>query len=200
MIDRNIVFDFGGVLMQHNRPGCLQAFRQLMSDDDISHLLGLGNDSRDTLRYRFEVGELSTRSFIDSVLGHCRAAATEQQIIDAWNTIHAGIPDTVWTQIRLLRNRGYHIYLMSNTDELHWEHTLALYREPIEELFDAIFLSFRIGCAKPDKQFFETVDRAIHAAPEPTLFVDDTEVNRLAAQQTVGWQTCATVSELMQKI
>jgi putative hydrolase of the HAD superfamily len=197
---KNIVFDFGGVLMQHNRAGCLQAFRRFLSDEDIYRVLGLGNESHDTLRYRFEVGELSQRRFIDSVLEHCAPATTEQQIIDAWNTIHAGIPGDIWTYIRRLRNQGYHTYLMSNTDELHWEHTLALYREPIEELFDEIFLSFRIGCAKPDKQFFLAVDSVLPASTVPTLFVDDTVANRLAAQQSVGWQTCATVSELMQKI
>ncbi len=197
---KHIIFDFGGVLMQHNRVGCLQAFRRLMSDEDISNVLGLGNESRDTLRSRFEIGEISKQNFVASVLEHCRTAATEQQIIDAWNTIHAGIPDSTWLQIRQLRNKGYHTYLMSNTDELHWEHTLSLYREPIEELFEDVFLSFRMQCAKPDEKIFVDVDRAIHADPGQTIFVDDTCANCHAAQDFVGWQTCGTIDEILHKI
>ena len=36
----NIVFDFGGVLMQHDRQGCLLALQQLLSDEDITNVLG----------------------------------------------------------------------------------------------------------------------------------------------------------------
>ena len=87
----NVVFDFGGVLMKHDREGCPNDLRQLLSYEDIANVLGFGNDNDDTLRARFERGECDTRYFLEHVLMLCKLGTTEQQVIDAWNTIHAGI-------------------------------------------------------------------------------------------------------------
>ena len=48
---------------------------------------------------------------------------------------------------------------------------------------------------KPSKTFFLHVDNAIDDGQ--TIFVDDMEANRLAAQQSVGWQACASIEELI---
>ena len=193
--ETNIVFDFGGVLMQHDRQGCLTALRQLLSDEVITKVLGFGNDRPNTLRYRFEIGECSTQEFLDGVSALCKPGTTALQVIDAWNTMHAGIADSTWRKLEWLRDQGNRLYLMSNTDAIHWQHTLALYGDKIDELFDEVFLSFQVGLAKPDEAFFKTVDKRI-ADAQQTLFVDDMAVNRLAAQASVGWKTCKTIDEI----
>ena len=184
--------------MRHDREGCLQALRQIMTDEDITQVLGFGNDRPDTLRHRFELGCCTTRDFLNEVLTHARPGTTEQQVVDAWNRMHAGIPDAVWEKLELLHSRGHRLYLMSNTDDIHWQHTLSLYRYPIRHLFDEVFLSFEKGMAKPDEAFFEAVHRQIPSAQ--TWFVDDMETNRLAAEKCVGWHTCASVNELMERL
>lgn len=191
---KNIVFDFGGVLMKHDREGCLSDLRQLLSDEDITHVLGFGNDNDATLRARFETGACDARYFLERVLRLCKSGTTEQQVVDAWNRIHAGIPDDAWNTIRRLRAKGYSAYLMSNTDAIHWQYTLALYRQQVETLFDDVFLSFELGLAKPAEAFFRHVAKAID--DRQTIFVDDTKVNCIAAQQFVGWQTCMSIEEL----
>jgi len=190
----NIILDFGGVLMKHDKAGCLNALRQLMSNEDITNVLGFGNDKDDTLRARFEVGACDTRYFLDQVLLLCKPGTTEQQVTDAWNKIHAGIPDEAWETIKKWRAKGYHTYLMSNTDAIHWQHTSSLYRQQVESLFDGVFLSFEIGMTKPSKAFFLHVANAIDNGH--TLFVDDMLANRLAAQQFIGWHSYASVDEL----
>ena len=190
----NIILDFGGVLMKHDKAECLNNLRQLMSDEDITNVLGFGNDKDDTLRARFEVGACDTRYFLDQVLLLCKPGTTEQQVTDAWNKIHAGIPDEAWETIKKWRAKGYRTYLMSNTDAIHWQHTLSLYRQQVESLFNGVFLSFELGMTKPSKTFFLHVANAIDDGH--TFFVDDMEANRLAAQQFVGWQTCANIEEL----
>ena len=194
-----MVFDFGGVLMQHDRQGCLLALRQLFSDEVITNILGFGNDRHDTLRYRFEIGECSRHEFIDGVLAHSKPGTTAQQVIDAWNTMHAGIADRTWEQLKQLHEQGHRLYLMSNTDEIHWQHTRSLYGEKIDALFDKVFLSFEIGLVKPDEAFFKTVDKRI-ADADQTLFVDDIERNRLAAQAYVGWKTYSAIDELTKEV
>lgn len=48
-------------------------------------------------------------------------------------------------------------------------------------LFDDVFLSFEMHCAKPDEHIYREVDLAIGADLERTIFVDDTLANRAAA-------------------
>lgn len=180
--------------MKHDREGCLTDLRQLMPDDVITNVLGFGNDKDDTLRARFETGACDTRFFLDRVLAFCKPGTTEQQIVDAWNKMHAGIPDEAWEAIRQLRAKGCRTCLMSNTDVIHWQHTLSLYRQQVETLFDDIFLSFELGLAKPAESFFRHVADVL--ADGHTVFVDDMETNRLAAQKYVGWQTCASIEDL----
>ena len=195
----NIVFDFGGVLMRHDRQGCLAALRHLFSDEVITNILGFGKDSPNSLRYRFEIGEYSTQEFLGRVIEHSKPGTTAQQVIDAWNSMHTGIADRTWAQLKQLRDQGYRLYLMSNTDEIHWQHTLALYGGKIDALSDEVFLSFEMGLVKPNEAFFKTVDKRIVDACQ-TLFVDDMVVNRLAAQAYVGWKTYGAIDELLQEL
>ncbi len=191
---RNVVFDFGGVLMKHDKEGCLKDLRYLLSDEEITNVIGFGNDKDDTLRARFERGECDTHYFLEHVLTLCKSGTTEQQVMDAWNKLHAGISDEAWETIKQLRSKDYCTYLMSNTDEMHWQHTLSLYRQQIESLFDDVFLSFELGMTKPTDAFFRYVANAI--GDGQTIFVDDMEANRIAAKQYVGWQTCVCIEEL----
>ena len=61
-------------------------------------------------------------------------------------------------------------------------------------MFDGVFLSFELGITKPAETFFRHVANAI--GDGQTIFVDDMEVNRLAAQKHVCWHTCANIEEL----
>ena len=194
---KNIILDFGGVLMRHNREGFLQAMQALVCNvADLSEAVGLGNDRPDTLRARFEIGEIGEEEFVKHVLALCMPGTTVQQVIEAWNMIHAGIDDSTWAEVRRLKENGHNMYLLSNTDAIHWAHTMALYGEQIDELFDELFLSFRVGLAKPDETIYRLVNDAIHATPDSTLFVDDTAVNRRVAEECVGWKTYAEINEL----
>ena len=158
---RNIVFDFGGVLMKHDKEGCLNDLRQLMSDKDIADVLGFGNDKDDILRAKFERGEFDTRYFLKQVLAHCKSGTTEQQVIDAWNTIHAGISDDAWETVHLLRSEGYRTYLMSNTDAIHWQHTLSLYRQQVERMFQ--FRSrYRRGLLREGVEIIAMLNRSLY--------------------------------------
>ncbi len=52
---------------------------------------------------------------------------------------------------------------------------------------EAIFSSGRLGHAKPDRAFFDTVREALGTAPERLLLVDDSAAN-VAAAEALGWQ------------
>lgn len=147
-------------------------------------------------------GELTIKEMREKITAYfnlseedLQVRTTAQQVIDAWNTMHAGIADRTWEQLEHLRDQGYRLYLMSNTDDIHGQHTRSLYSDKIDAVFDEVFLSFKEELAKPDEEFFKTVDQRIADAHQ-TLFVDDMEVNRLAAQASVGWKTYESIDEM----
>lgn len=205
----NIIFDFGGVLMMHNDQGCIETFNKLMGEGPTKQVLGLGIEDtlnedyflekpwkNKPLKYLYERGDITTKEFLTQILEYCPDDITEQQVIDAWNMMHAGVPDIMWLKIRFLRNKGFRTYLFSNTNELHWQHTLSLYKEKINICFDDVFLSFKMGLCKPDYRAFEKVDVTIGADPSRTFFIDDSKTNRFAAQTSVHWTTAESIDEL----
>jgi len=62
--------------------------------------------------------------------------------------------------------------------------------------YDYVFLSFEMGCRKPDIIIFEKIQSKIPFRKEDILFIDDKEKNIKAAKE-FGWNTlCATGLEL----
>lgn len=196
----NIIFDFGGVIMKHNMTECRNAFREFMSDRDIYKVLGLGNnEDENTLIAQYNRG-MSTSEWLQKVLKYCKEGTRESDIIIAWQMLHDCVLDETWEQIRNLRYKGYRTYLLTNTNELHWADTVLRYNKQLRECFDGIYCSFIWKLNKPDMEIYQLVDKAIGADPERTIFVDDSEVNRDAAEEFAGWETCWDIKSLLSAI
>ena len=194
-----LIFDLGGVLMKHNMQGCIDAFRELMGEEGMQQYLGLSGNGEGTdgsLMIRFEQGLVSADEFLSEVQKHCKAGTTEEQVKEAWLMMHAGIPAESLTYVRDLREQGYQTYLLSNNNELHWQDVLNKY--PITKCFDRVFLSHELHLSKPDPKMFGYIADELVTDPERTIFIDDIEENRVAANKAVGWQTCASLEELRQ--
>ena len=58
----------------------------------------------------------------------------------------------------------------------------------LEDYFDALFLSYRLGVMKPNPKFFQAVIDNERLLPEETLFVDDGPRNVEAARK-LGFHT-----------
>lgn len=190
----NVVIDMGGVLMQHNIPGCIAKFKALMGDN-FGHL-GLREDGEGSdLMGRYEQGLVSTDEFVGTILKDCPAGTTREQVEDAWVTMHRGIPQERFAQLDVLLQKGYNLYLLSNSNELHWKDIETRYNP--HHYFKQVFLSHEMHMTKPDAGVFEYVQARIMKAP--TIFVDDIEVNRLAGEK-MGWRTFASLDELLKTI
>lgn len=182
----------GGVLMQHNIPGCIDRLQQLTGENFPR--LGLDDKGEGTgLMEQFEKGLVSLDRFLKQVLTLCRPGTTREQVLDAWVTIHAGIPADRMEYLRELKQQGYHLYLLSNNNDACWQDILDHYDMSV---FDDVFLSHVLHMVKPNPALFEYVQQKLNLDVEQTVFVDDLEANRLAAEQTVGWHTVASVDEL----
>ena len=192
-----IVFDLGGVLMTHNMQGCIKAFVELMGEDNMHHVLGLGSDGEGvegTLMERYECGNISTQDFVSEILRYSREGATAEDVKSAWITMHGGISKERLEYLTQLKNSGYRLFLLSNNNELHWNDVLTKYH--LEKYFDKLFASHIIHCSKPCRRIFEEVAAAIGSNAVQTVFIDDLKANRLMAEETVGWHTCESIEAL----
>jgi len=221
---RTLIFDLGGVIMNHNIPLCIRKFTDILGDNIA--LLGLQSngeasdmDKREsrrlqvalsnavdtsTIMHDFELGLISTDQFTSAILSIARPGFTAADVLDAWDAMHAGIPAYRFDLLREW-HRDYPVYALSNNNEEHWRHIHATYPE-FDSCFDYCFASHLVHIGKPDPRIFALADEHIAAdyaaagkqyRREQTIFVDDIEANREAARQ-FGWQACASVEEVQE--
>ena len=57
--------------------------------------------------------------------------------------------------VSCLKAKGFPLFLLSNTNELHF--TYILERYPIVRIMDELILSFEVGAKKPKKRMYEAI-------------------------------------------
>ena len=205
-----IILDLGGVLMRHNMPECLARFERLLGKEQMAQVLGLQSNAEgtlDSLVDKYEKGDISTDTFVDTILAHSYEGATREEVVAAWNSMHGGIPVERLQRIQQWADAGHHLYMLSNNNDLHWHHVFSHYDL---SMFRHCYASHLLHLAKPDPRIYQAVDQAIREQEglqeTPQLhealvdnhsfyFVDDLEANRLPAKQ-LGWRTFASLDEL----
>ena len=192
-----IVLDMGGVIMNHNMPECIARFTDILGEEHMKTILGLasnGEGTADSLMELYERGDISTDAFINGIMQYAQRPTTREEIIAAWNAMHGGIPQERLQLIQSWKDAGHRLFLLSNNNELHWEHILSQYDM---SMFEYCFASHLLHLSKPDPRIYEAVDKQLRewGCEPPFYFVDDILINRSTAEQ-LGWQTFATLDEL----
>ena len=192
-----IILDMGGVLMKHNMPECIARFTDILGEEKMRTILGLatnGEGTADSLMEQYERGELSTDAFIEGIMQHAQRPTTREEVIAAWNAMHGGIPAERLQHIQQWKDAGHRLFLLSNNNELHWEHILSQYDM---SMFEHCFASHLMHMSKPDPRIYEAVDEQLRAwnCEPPFHFVDDIAINREIAER-LGWKTYETIYEV----
>ena len=183
--------------MNHNMPECIARFTDILGEKNMKTILGLasnGEGTADSLMEQYERGNISTDAFIDGIMLHAQRPTTREEIIAAWNAMHGGIPAKRLDLIRTWKDKGHRLFLLSNNNELHWEHILSQYDI---SMFEYCFASHLMHMSKPDPCIYESVDNQLRTwdCEHPFHFVDDIEINRKVAEQ-LGWRTYETIYDL----
>ena len=117
---------------------------------------------------------------------------TNEQIRNAWNALLLDFPPERINWLKEIKNR-YNIYLLSNTNEIHYNSFTKTFKEQIndgsfDDLFIKAYYSHKIGLRKPSKEIFETILKEQDLDAAETVFIDDSEAN-IQAAKSVGLQT-----------
>lgn len=190
-----LIFDLGGVLISLAPERTVAALSELF-----------GTDARQrrnaTLHAElfdpYERGELSTAQFhagLRAALEPREAGfpegrvPTAEQINRAWCAM---LGDIMAGTLDLLRHVGQRqrIFLLSNTNEVHYDHFLQEFERKhgaefgsFESLFETAHTSHRMGARKPEARIFEQLIERHGLEPSTTLFLDDNQENVESAQR-----------------
>ena len=185
---KNLLIDFGGVLINLDRERCIRNFKKIGLENidemlTLTHHKGIFMDQEKGL-----ITSVGVRNGIRDMMGKI---VTDNQIDAAWNSFLIDIPKKKLELLLKLREK-YVVYLLSNTNEIHWKWACKNafpYRTfKVEDYFEKIYLSYEMKKAKPDRDIFEAVVEDAGILPEDTLFIDDSEAN-CATARTLGMST-----------
>lgn len=199
---KQIVFDFGGVIVNINIPRTYEEFTRLHA----MHGSGAPNIERFTLiQHEYEKGSISDALFRSESLKALNMTNIDDLSFDtAWNAMIGKVPQERVVLIDSLINR-YRVLLLSNTNQIHYRYFIPDFRSDyagreLDSLFEKAWYSFHMGMRKPDREIFDTVAKESRFDPASTLFIDDTLINVEGARQA-GWnaihlETPATIGDL----
>lgn len=180
---KNLIIDFGGVIINLTRNRCIEAFESLGVANVRESVVN--NYQHKDLFMQVEIGSITPAEFRDGIRHLTQQPLTDQQIDTAWIAMLDDVPDYKLDLLLDLQKR-YNTMLLSNTNEIHWdwsERTCFSYKgHHAADFFNKIYLSYQLHMLKPNADIFEFVLQDAAICPEETLFIDDAVPNCRAAE------------------
>ncbi|GAA3517612.1 HAD family phosphatase [Aquimarina addita] len=168
---KTIIFDFGDVFINLDKPATEREFLKLGEDVNTKKM--------ETINTSYEIGKITTSEFISHYQRHL-IHSTDTQIIDAWNAILKDFPRHRLQFLKqLAAEKKYRLILLSNTNELHidWIKKNITYYKEFKDCFDFFYLSHEIHLRKPNTDIFQFVMNTHQLLASETMFIDDTTIN-----------------------
>lgn len=189
---KNLLFDFGGVIINLDKSRAEARFREIGVKNIENYLTTYRHEA---IFLDYELGTLDRPQFaqeLRKLTGNDKI--TEADVDYAWQGFLLDIPEYKFDMLKQL-GKKYNVYLLSNTNPsaMEWAYTskFSTTGEPIQAFFDKCYMSYQIGLAKPDPEIFKYIIRDSGIIPSETLFFDDAQKNITAATE-LGFQTYLT--------
>jgi putative hydrolase of the HAD superfamily len=178
----NLIFDFGGVLLNIDTDRALQGFLNLgLSDHSVISKEFQEGGLFDCL----EKGIISPDQFRSGIRKYLRLDVSDKDIDHAWNAMLLDLPIERLELLEKLK-KNHRLFLLSNTNLIHWEAYMALIKEAhgvcLSDFFEQDYYSHNMGLRKPDPRIYQQVLNEKALVPGETLFIDDMLVNVEAAR------------------
>ena len=170
----NIIFDFGGVILNIDYNRTINAFRS-MGVERFDEKYTQFNQS--PIFDQLERGEIAPVDFREGLREMLGKACTDQELDNAWNAMLLDLPAERLQLLKQLSTQR-RIILLSNTNVIH----VACFETEMKRLhgidnlngyFEKVFYSCSVGMRKPESRIFEFVLDEMGFNPSETLFIDD---------------------------
>ncbi len=185
---KNIIFDFGGVILNLDYRLTVASMAQLSGNDkDIYSQfkqLAFFDD--------FETGKISKDEFRQNLKKALDCHATDDVLDRAWNAMLLDLPADRVAFIHSLKPR-YRTFLFSNTNIIHKEAfdvtiSQSVGKDYFDQAFEKTYYSHEVGMRKPHAEVFEFIVDKNALVAEETLFIDDS-IQHIEAAQKLGIKT-----------
>ena len=176
---KTLIFDLGGVLVSLNRERCLENFSKNLGFDNFGDYLNAYAQKGFFAKY--ENGDMDSIEFRDEIRKRCtRENVQDEDIDEAFFTFLTHV-DTYKVKLLMELKKKYHLLLLSNVNPIGWSKCCELFYDAneidIEDVFEKLYLSYRVKASKPDKEIYEYLIKDSGINPEEALFIDDSKAN-----------------------
>lgn len=173
---KNIIFDFGGVVVQFNPKDFLMDHFMNKRAEEIVYELTFGSQEWQDLDRGTINREEGNAAMLENAARVNRVFEV-QTVIDEWPTILRTKESTVHT-MQKLKAAGYRLYYLTNIpadimDELRQREWFSL--------FDGGVASCEVHLCKPEPAIYTTLMQTCNLAYDESIFIDDNKVNAQAA-------------------
>ena len=185
---KNLVFDFGGVIVDLDKDKAIRAFRNL-GMENIEDYIGLY--AQQGIFLEVEDGQIDDLTFCEKISEIVGRKLSYEEVKQAWLGFFAGMDEFKLDYIEELRSK-YNLYILSNTNPFvqSWAQSADFSSKgrSLRDYFDKIYTSYEIGYIKPAPEIFEFMIKDANLNPAETLFIDDGESNIKIAEE-LGFKT-----------
>lgn len=187
---RNLIFDWGGVILTLDKEKCLNAFDVVAGVPNFSEYLTPYLQKGFFAAY--ENGDIDDAEFCRCVRElSVKENVTDDDVKNALYQFLEEIPQYKVNMLLTLKEK-YNLYVLSNNNNICWERSARMFEnicgKSVDEVFDYCFLSFRLNRMKPGKEIYEEVITRGGLVPQESLFIDDAPANIEAAEK-LGFKT-----------
>lgn len=177
------VFDLGNVILpfEHRQMATKLHARSIDSERySAKDIFDVMFDFEKGLVNPYEEGLMSSDHFFSELKHAFQLDMDMDSFKDVWNPIFSE-NSMVNNAIVYLKEKGYPLFLLSNTNELHFSYIIEKY--PVVHQFDEWLLSFEVGAKKPKRRIFEAIFEKMDIGPGEVFYIDDIPQYVEAAQQ-----------------
>ena len=173
---KNIIFDFGGVVVDFNPRNFLMDRFMNKRAEEIVYEITFGSQEWQDLDRGTITRAAANRIMLENA-AHVNRVFEVQTVIDEWATMLRTKKTTVKV-MKELKAAGYRLYYLTNIpadimDELRQRDWFAL--------FDGGVASCDVHLCKPEPGIYTTLMQTCRLAYDESIFIDDSKINAQAA-------------------
>lgn len=165
---KNIIFDFGAVLVPIDESKTWKAFKNLGAKKEL--------EEQSDIFKSYETGNTSTTDFLKKIQPFFFRKIFLPDLADAWNALLSPLPEENLELLKKLK-KDYRLFLLSNTNELHinrirQEAGPFTYKQFTRQ-FEKVYYSHEVGMRKPNAEIYQHVLKENDLEADETFYVDD---------------------------